>query len=888
MKLARQACGDSGRSQQVIKTVHGRGYRMVAPVTERGGAAPPPTTRAVAGGGLVGREHEISRLIDAAAGAAGGEQRTVLVTGGAGAGKSTLVAELLERIDDIGSWVVLRGQCHRARSGPEPYFALLDALGSLAAVEPDLVRDTLDRVAPSWLLQLPALVDDETAAGLERRLLGGARQRMLREGAEAFGALAREAPTALVIEDLHLADDCTLDVIDLVAGRADPVPLLVIATARPGVAAVEELARGANAGAEEVALGPLDEEALAEMLSEHLGGATVDADLVRLVAERCDGNPLFALEIVASWRGDQLIAETEHGWAAVAATEQLLATVPSDLVPLIERALDGLAAEDATLLEAAAAVGVHFDAASVAAGLDQDVPGTETALARMARRPDHISAAGATRWPDGTVSTAYVFTHQLYRDVLHERLPAGRLADLHGRIGTALEHGHEGADDEIVSDLADHFVAAGDPGRAARYLRRAGIQAMARQAPARAVHVLTEAQQQVEQLPPGEDRDRLEMGVRLSSGQAKVAVAGWFDAEAQQHYEQALELAERLRAPDEEANARYALATISELHGDYERTERLLTPLITADDGGLEMEAHELVACSTFHQGAFERSEVNASAVLSEWPDDTPSELMANVAEHPATSCNSWLSLSNWFLGRSDDSLRRAENAVRIGERHRYALATALQQRTMLHQLRAEPEACLEWAERTLALGRDLVSRVRSIQADLFAGWAKATLEPRDEDLAAMSDALDRFRAAGVRLNAPYYLGIHADALLHHDRPADAITLLDEAEATIDETTRTYFHRSELRRLRAQAILRIGGPRSIEQARAELDESLRLAWDMGSPAQALRTTCDRFELERTEGDAEPVLTPLRELISRYDGQVPPPDVVRASALLTEF
>jgi hypothetical protein len=542
---------------------------------------------------------------------------------------------------------------------------------------------------------------------------------------------------------------------------------------------------------------------------------------------------------------------------------------------------------------AAAGGGVGFDGATVAAGLEQrPLADVETTLAGMAHRPDHIDAAGATTWPDGTTSTAYRFIHQLHRDVIHDRTSTARRVELHRRIGRALEAGHEGAIGDLAATLADHFVIAGEAASAARYLRRVAAQAMTRQAHAHALGVLAEALEQCEHIGPGTERDALELDIRLSLGQARVGVAGWSDEDVARHYERALTLAAGLNDTDKAAHARYALATISEMNGNFERTEELLTPVLAGDVGELEIEAHELVACSTFHQGAFERSERNSGAVLEEWSEDTPSELMARVAEHPATSCNSWMSLTNWFLGRSDDSLRRSDNAVRLGERHRYALAVATQQRTMLHQLRDEPEQCCEWAERTMALDRSLLSRVRMVQADVFRRWALAVGNAEAgarpdaaEVVAGMDVAVNHFREAGVRLDAPYYLALHADVLVRHREPAAAIALLDEAEERIDATTRTYFHRSELRRLRGRALLSLGGPDPRSLARVEFDRSLALASALGSPALELRTTCDRVELELEDGSPEPWRQRLATLVARYDGQAPPPDVVRGRDLL---
>ena len=139
-----------------------------------------------------------------------------------------------------------------------------------------------------------------------------------------------------------------------------------------------------------------------------------------------------------------------------------------------------------------------------------------------------------------------------------------------------------------------------------------------------------------------------------------------------------------------------------------------------------------------------------------------------------------------------------------------------------------------------------------------------------------MDDAAERFHAAGVQLNAPYYVAVHAEVMTHHRRWDDALRLLDEADAMIDETTRTYFHRPEIHRLRARAILGRGGKEALGEARGELDAGLDLAWQMSSPALALRIVCDRAELE-AGGPAEAEWRHrLTELVERYEGQEPRP------------
>jgi DNA-binding winged helix-turn-helix (wHTH) protein/tetratricopeptide (TPR) repeat protein len=901
IKLARKACGDNGRDQRILKTVHSRGYRFVCPVVTRDDhpnthgaptahAAPPtagasdpdtaPTTRASTT--VVGRESELLTLHEAAARAARGVRTSVFVCGGLGIGKSTLVAEFLEQADALDDWLLARGQCIRTRGGVEPYFCLLDALSHLARTEPQLVTTTLERVAPTWLAQMPQLLDDDGISRLERRLLGSTPARMLREGVEAFGALAQVRPLVLVLEDLQWSDDCTLDVVELLIQRDDPCPLFLIGVGRPESTTIRSVIEPAAASGRATVLDlePLDVEGVAALAADRLDGSVPD-ELVSIIHQRSSGVPLFAEEIAASWVRDRLL-ETDDGEVRIVDDLAVLeATIPPTLPPLIEHELRTLDDDEITTLEACAVAGDSFAAATVAAELERSLPETEDLLSTLARRRGLIGATGAGSWPDGTVSATYAFRQQLFREVVAGRIPASRRAALHGRAGAALEAGHGERSGELALVLADHFTEAGHHLRAARQLCVAGALANSRNAHSHAVTFLSRALETIAGLEPSPECDAAELDVRMTLGPALVATKGWFDPSVPENYERALQLCGDRRHTAEAAGARYALATVSELRGQFERTEALLAPLLLSEaDGHMALEAHELIACSTFHQGAFDRSLHTARAVLESWDDDAYSILMARIAEHPASSCSSWSSLALWALGRSDESLELADRAVELGEQNRYALSTAVQQRAMLHQLRNEPEACITWADRCRQVGEDQNYPMRTIQADIYKGWALAATGHAEAGAELIAHGLARFRDAGATLNEAYYLGMHADALLRlgeHERALEQLDLAVERS-----TSRTYFYEAELRRLRARCLLAVG---RADDARAALDEALRIAERQHAVALELRILIDRFGLEFEHGDPSRWRAPLAEALAHYDDQRPVPDVVHGRELL---
>src|SRR5437867_8531254 len=150
MPCSRSACARSGRPSAIaprfVATVHRRGYRFIAGVTdseprpERDGASErSPVGSTPTGGGfryrgpahLVGREPALDRLQRGIEAAWRGTRQIVFVTGEPGIGKTGVVGTFLERVTiDPRVWIA-HGQCVETSAAPEPYLPVLDAFGRL-------------------------------------------------------------------------------------------------------------------------------------------------------------------------------------------------------------------------------------------------------------------------------------------------------------------------------------------------------------------------------------------------------------------------------------------------------------------------------------------------------------------------------------------------------------------------------------------------------------------------------------------------------------------------------------------------------------------------------------------------------------------------------------
>ncbi|HEV8713519.1 MAG TPA: AAA family ATPase, partial [Candidatus Binatia bacterium] len=247
----RQALRDDARKPRYLETVHRRGFRFIAPlsttqpvvssqypvVSRKQSENSPPqlaTDNWQLTTPLVGRDAELTQLQGWLAKAFDGERQIVFVTGEPGIGKTTLVEAFVEQVKTEGIAWLGRGQCIEHYGAGEAYLPLLEALGRLCrAPGGKPLIDLLAQHAPTWLVQMSALLKTTELEALQRKVTGATKERMLRELAEAIEVMTTERPLVLLFEDLHWSDMSTLDWLAFVARRQERARLVVLGTYRP-------------------------------------------------------------------------------------------------------------------------------------------------------------------------------------------------------------------------------------------------------------------------------------------------------------------------------------------------------------------------------------------------------------------------------------------------------------------------------------------------------------------------------------------------------------------------------------------------------------------------------------------------------------------------------
>jgi DNA-binding winged helix-turn-helix (wHTH) protein len=861
----RRALRDDPREPRIIETVHRRGFRFIASIPSGpavAGAGTEPVSRPEATD-LIGRDADLRTLWGHLRQAQGGRRQVVFVQGEAGIGKSALVESFVKAVAATSDPVLIAaGQCVEQYAQREPYMPVLEALARLS--QGPFARDVLSAMrslAPSWLAQFPALQGPTDIERLRRWHAETTPHRMLREFSGLVEALSAERPLVLVLEDLHWSDQATVDLVSVLAQRAEPARLMLVATHRPAQAAAVDhpiqqvltLLRARRRCAE-VALEYLTRQDVAAYLRRRFEGSRVAEEAVSVVHGHTDGNPLFMILLVDHLLGRRLLAEQGGTWRLTAARSSIEQEVPDNLRQLIEGQLRLASLEERDVLEVASVAGVAFDAPAVAAGLPGPPDAIDSICHRLSRADRWLRAVGHRERPDGALVSRYAFQHALYQRTLYDRLAPGRRATLHEQMGRHLESAYAGRGAEVAGELARHFQGGRDHARAVVYLEQAARQASERHAYREVIACLGPALRLIKGLPDTVVRAQNELRLRQLYANALSLTAGYERAELLDNLKRMQALCEQLGDSAALFDALSALYLLRATGGDLAAAEGIGAAILRLGDrldASAALQAHYLRGASALwigDQGAAEaflaralRSRVGVEAAARPY------------GVNPVIGARSFEGLRRWIVGDAAGARSVQRDALRMAEKlgHPYTVAEALTFSAFVLLLEGDWAEAGERAERVRAMaeeygftrwqGRAMVLRGRAL---VGGGDARG--------LGEMDEGLDGLRRTGLRLGYSLLLSLHADAALQAGRLDEGLSAAAAGLAHCGDTGERLFE-AELWRLRGEIHARRGRGRvrgrNADAAEAEtcLERARELARAQGARmiekrASARRTT----------------------------------------------
>jgi class 3 adenylate cyclase len=422
---------------------------------------------------VVGRAAETTRFETALAAAKTGNGQTIVLGGEAGVGKSAFVRRAQDHATADG-FRILVGLTHQSDAGL-PYAPFISAVRSgFRGLDRDELGRVLQRSAPDLAQLFPELGRlgrAEATTGIERHRLAVAFQHL-------FRAFAREAPVLLVLEDLHWADEASLELLRHLARELRDARVAILATYRsdemhrrhPLLRALAELQR--ERVTTEIALKRLTPDETKEVIRATF--AQTEAN-VRITDEfrdaiygRSEGNPFFTEELLKALVESGGVYFDGSGWHRKPIDEL---EIPGSIREAVRARIEQLTDDARQTIAAASVIGQRFafDVLRAVRAVD-DV----TLESHVRQLIDEQLASEASGGRD-----EYEFRHALTREVVYDDLLVRERKRLHRSVADALAAGR-GTEPAL---LAHHLLAAGESERAVPVLIEAADRAMRADAP---------------------------------------------------------------------------------------------------------------------------------------------------------------------------------------------------------------------------------------------------------------------------------------------------------------------------------------------------------------------------------------------------------------------
>ena len=541
----RKALNDHPKQPTFIETVHRKGYRFIGDMSLATDAAATTATTSITKTSsrsvLFGRDIAIQQLDQSWDKALGGEKQIVFINAEAGFGKTALISHWLnEQIITPSEYLFTSASCFNQHDSSEPYLPILNALNNLLRnPQHSTLKPLLHQYAPSWLLQLPSLLEENELEALKQELFGVTKQRMLREFVDFIEATTQKTPLLLCIEDLHWCDTASLDLIMAITQRQSLQRFMLLGSFRSSELRQESSALNyvysqitLHKLGETLELTALSQDDIKSFLQQQLPESLHSETYPELFYRYTEGNPLMLITATEHLNQNlelQAASIDENDTTAPELNRQLVEdSISGGLKQLLNLKIANLDKDDRQLLQAASVSTVQFATETIAAVLQKDVLDIEEACEGQLLHEQWLVPDGSENWPDGSICESYRFWHQLYRQFFYDMLSAARRRHYHLAFANRLVSGYQDKHSDLAPQLAYHFEAGGDVPRAIEFRTLATQQSVQRFAYAEAIqHIIKVAELSASHEDPTVHLDarKQHCGFLLASGKLLETIA---------------------------------------------------------------------------------------------------------------------------------------------------------------------------------------------------------------------------------------------------------------------------------------------------------------------------------------------------------------------------
>ncbi|MEQ8651250.1 MAG: adenylate/guanylate cyclase domain-containing protein [Kiloniellales bacterium] len=707
----------------------------------------------------------------------------VLLIGEPGIGKSRSVMEFLSSQESETSAVTLQCLPQTQASDLAPlggYFRSLrneaesEDIGAAIVAEAEGVAEPDEALVEAFRQTFSlSPTEGEAPAAVTAEL----RRRAIDVAQRWFEQRARAVPIVLIAEDLHWADEETLNFLKALIARQSGEKRLVIMTARPEFAC-SWLAR---LKVHQVPIEGFSPSETGEMIMARLEATAVSPSLIAALHAHSGGVPLFLEELVASLlETDRLTRDGDM----VRLVDGSVSGVPTTIMDLIMSRLDRLG--KARWLAQVAAVSGRQCPVSLIASV------TGRSLEDLTADIDALLESGLLE-ERGVGSEAILeFKHALVQEAAYQTLPRDVREAYHLKIAEALAGDREAA--VRAHEIAAHFDNAGRPDLSFDHWMAAGTGAIRRSANEEALRHLRAAVSAARQRRDLADRDRAksELSARLAMSAPSIAVHGWSASIVETQYREAERLSQSVGDRQQSFDILRGKLNVYLLRGDLApgRTTAEAIAREAEAEGGTtsRIEALRSLAVCDFLAGDFEPAQARLLEMRQLYSGSEHHDIAFRYGSNPFVVGESWRSWALCLTGDQEAAESVIETAIEeaLANDHAFSLCYALCFKASIQQCGGAVEAAEATARRIIDLAHRQGFPYWVAWAEIVRGWALAKQGDPSFGSERTRDGLRGLAAVGARQILTYGLTLLAETL--EERPVARRAVMKRAAVSMGRT----------------------------------------------------------------------------------------------------
>ncbi|GLC95406.1 adenylate/guanylate cyclase domain-containing protein [Cupriavidus sp. TA19] len=823
---------------------------------------------------FVGREIELNTLQEALKRTRLEGGQIVAVVGEAGVGKSRLLHEF--KVCSLGCLVLETfSVSHGKAFAYLPLIELLKSYFQITAQDDKgrcrekvtgkllILEQELEEILP-YLFHLLGI--NEGCSSLADMGAGLRRERTFNAITRLLVCESRNRPVEILFEDVQWLDNETEAFLAYLIERTANARILLLLNYRSEFRATWPHQDNYT----ELRLERLGPAAAQGLLDDLMGADHELGGLKQLILEKTEGNPFFMEEVVKTLAEEEAFLG-EPGNYRIKATRAEL-HIPTTVQGVLAARMDRLPRAERELLQTLAIVGKEFTLSLVQRVSEQPEACLHPLLA--------VLQAGEFIYSRPSFPEAnYSFKHALTQEVAGNSLLSEQRVALHERTGRAIEilFGHQLKDH--CNELAHHYSLSGNIPKAVEYLHCAGRKAIDHSAHGDAINHLNKALAMTTCLADPKEQVRQELALRITIGQALIAVKGFAASEVEANYTRALTLCASGEEPSKLFQVKLGLRTFLLIRAHHQKAYELGGELLSLAESTKNPvwlgQAHVALGGASLFLGKFRIARAHLEQGLAHYEPEQHPVHAELYGQDLGVRGLSFLARSLWYLGYPSQAGNKSLEALALARKvsHPISMALALVYAAELHQYRDEPHLTRQHADAAIALSTEQGFPFWLAWGTILQGWAIAEQGDIEEGIAKIQHGLAAYRDTGAEFELPYFFALAAQVYGKARKIQLGLDALTDALAIASNKGERYFE-AELHRLKGILLLPRsspihGMPTDCEVSKECFYRAIKIARQQDAKSLELRAALSLARLPQHNGEAKAAQHTLARLHAAF-------------------